>query len=154
MSNGVVTMDASWIITKVNQAAARILRRTEEDLQGKTPQEVLGQRNAWILKSLEKVRSSGKTDISVDTDLLLENRGVVSINLSTVPLVTTQDQPIGYMLVVEDISREKRLRNTMSRYMSKSVVDQLLESGEAVLGGTGREVSVLFSDIRGFTTIS
>jgi adenylate cyclase len=42
----------------------------------------------------------------------------------------------------------------MSRYMSKSVVDQLLEGGEAVLGGTGRDVSVLFSDIRGFTSIS
>jgi len=154
MSNGVVTMDASWTITKVNQAAARILRRTEEDLQGKTPQEVFGERNAWILKSLEKVRSSGKTDISVDTDLLLEDRRAVSINLSTVPLVTTQDQPIGYMLVMEDISREKRLRTTMARYMSKAVVDQLLESGETVLEGSGREVSVLFSDIRGFTTIS
>ena len=154
MSNGVVTMDASWTITKVNQAAARILCKTEQDLQGKTPQEVLGERNAWILKSLEKVRSSGTTDITVDTDLLLENRAAVSINLSTVPLVTAQDQPIGYMLVMEDISREKRLRNTMSRYMSKAVVDQLLESGETVLEGSGREVSVLFSDIRGFTTIS
>jgi adenylate cyclase len=154
MSNGVVTMDASWTITKVNQAAARILRKTEQELQGKTQQEVLGERNAWILKSLEKVRASGTTDVTVDTDLLLENREVVSINLSTVPLVTAQDQPIGYMLVMEDISREKRLRNTMSRYMSKAVVDQLLESGETVLEGSGREVSVLFSDIRGFTTIS
>jgi adenylate cyclase len=42
----------------------------------------------------------------------------------------------------------------MSRYMSKAVVDQLLEKGEVVLGGTGREVSVLFSDIRGFTALS
>ncbi|MBK8768593.1 MAG: adenylate/guanylate cyclase domain-containing protein [Burkholderiaceae bacterium] len=58
------------------------------------------------------------------------------------------------MLMLEDITKEKRLRNTMSRYMSKSVVDQLLEGGEAVLGGTGRDVSVLFSDIRGFTSIS
>ena len=81
MSNGVVTLDASWLITKVNQAAARILRRTEEDLQGKAPQEVFGERNAWVLKSLEKVRSSGKTDISVDTDLLLQGREAVSINL-------------------------------------------------------------------------
>ena len=154
MSNGVVTMNASCTITKVNQAAARILHRTEEEMLGKVPQEILGDRNAWILKSLDKVRSSGETDVTVDSDLLLENREAVSLNLSVVPLLTTQDQPIGYMLVMEDISREKRLRNTMSRYMSKAVVDQLLESGEAVLGGAGREVSVLFSDIRGFTSIS
>ena len=154
MSNGVVTMDASWTITKVNQATARILRRTVEDLEGKTPQQVLGDRNAWILKSLENVRLLSKTDITVDTDLLLEDDVAVSINLTAVPLVSTQDQPIGYMLVIEDISMEKRLRNTMSRYMSKAVVDQLLENGEAALGGAGREVSVLFSDIRGFTSIS
>jgi adenylate cyclase len=65
-----------------------------------------------------------------------------------------RNEPIGYMLMMEDITYEKRLRNTMSRYMSKTVVDQLMESGEAVLGGTGRDVSVLFSDIRGFTSIS
>lgn len=154
MSNGVVTMDASWTIIKVNQAAVRILRTTEENLRGKTPQEVLGTRNAWILQSLERVRTTGKTDITVDTDLLLDDREAVSINMSTVPLVTAQDQPVGYMLVIEDISREKRLRNTMSRYMSKAVVDKLIEGGEMVPEASGREVSVLFSDIRGFTTIS
>jgi adenylate cyclase len=58
------------------------------------------------------------------------------------------------MLILEDLTREKRLRFAMSRYMSKVVVDQLLEKGDAVLGGTGREVSVLFSDIRGFTALS
>jgi adenylate cyclase len=58
------------------------------------------------------------------------------------------------MLMMEDITREKRLRNTLSRYMSKAVMDQLLEGGDNVLGGISREVSVLFSDIRGFTSIS
>jgi adenylate cyclase len=76
------------------------------------------------------------------------------VNLATVPLTSMRGESIGYMLMLEDITKEKRLRNTMSRYMSKSVVDQLLEGGEAVLGGTGRDVSVLFSDIRGFTSIS
>jgi adenylate cyclase len=76
------------------------------------------------------------------------------VNLATVQLKSLRNEPIGYMLMMEDITREKRLRNTMSRYMSKSVVDQLLESGEVELGGTGRDVSVLFSDIRGFTSIS
>jgi hypothetical protein len=76
------------------------------------------------------------------------------VNLATVPLTSTRGEAIGYMLMLEDITKEKRLRNTMSRYMSKTVMDQLLEGGEAVLGGTGRDVSVLFADIRGFTSIS
>jgi adenylate cyclase len=107
-----------------------------------------------VVKSLEKVRVSGNTDITVDTDLFVEGNESISVNLATVPLTNVRNEPIGYMLMMEDITREKRLRNTMSRYMSKSVVDRLMESGEAVLGGTGRDVSVLFSDIRGFTSIS
>ena len=38
--------------------------------------------------------------------------------------------------------------------MSKEVVDQLLEGGEAELGGKDQHVSILFSDVRNFTTIS
>ena len=42
----------------------------------------------------------------------------------------------------------------MSRYMQKDVVDQLLLEGDSVLGGSLQEVTILFSDIRSFTTIS
>jgi len=56
--------------------------------------------------------------------------------------------------VFEDISREKRIKSTMSRYMSRQLVDQLVEAGDTALGGTAQQVAVLFSDIRRFTTIS
>ena len=154
MNNAVLTLAANGKLIKVNAAAKRILRRSADQLIGKTLAEHFTGRNSWVARSLEKVRSSGTTDITVDTDLLIEGSEVVSVNLTTVPLTSTSNDPIGYMLMMEDITREKRLRNTMSRYMSKSVVDQLMENGEAVLGGTGRDVSVLFSDIRGFTSIS
>ena len=155
MSNGVVTFDAANLANKVNDAALRILRRrTDVDVISKTPLEIFGERNKWILQSLDKMRSTGKTDVTVDTDLLVEGHDAVSLNLTAVPLRSMRDQPIGSMLIMEDVTREKRLRNTMSRYMSKAVMDQLLEKGDAVLGGTGREVSVLFSDIRGFTALT
>jgi len=50
------------------------------------------------------------------------------------------------------------LRNglrSFARYMPRTVVQQLLEKGEEIkLGGEKREITVLFSDIAGFTTIS
>jgi len=58
------------------------------------------------------------------------------------------------MLVMEDITSEKRVRSTMARYMSKEVADQLLEAGESELIGKDQTVSILFSDVRGFTTIA
>ncbi|MFA4969909.1 MAG: GAF domain-containing protein [Sulfuritalea sp.] len=154
MNNAVLTLDADGIIRKINEAARRILRRSDEELLGHRLDEHFTGRNSWVAKSLDKVRNSGNTDITVDTDLFVEGAELISVNLTTVPLTSLKHESIGYMLMMEDITREKRLRNTMSRYMSKTVVDQLLASGEAVLGGTGRDVSVLFSDIRGFTSIS
>ncbi|MCK9382806.1 MAG: GAF domain-containing protein [Sulfuritalea sp.] len=154
MNNAVLTLDADGLLRKVNESARRILRRSDEQLLGRRLDEHFVGRNSWVAKSLEKVRSSGNTDITIDTDLFIEGAEVISVNLTTVPLTNVHHESIGYMLMMEDITREKRLRNTMSRYMSKSVVDQLLASGDAVLGGTGCDVSVLFSDIRGFTSIS
>ena len=49
----------------------------------------------------------------------------------------------------------KFIRNTFSKFVSQDVVDELLANPAAIaLGGSKKEVSVFFSDVRGFTTIS
>jgi len=154
MSNGVITLDAANRVSKVNSSALRILLRTEEETVSRPVCEILGPANEWINTCLEKVIRTGQIEHTVDTSLLLDGKTAVSVNLTTVPLRDMRDERIGSMLIMEDITREKRLRNTMSRYMSKAVMDQLLEGGEAQLGGASREVSVLFSDIRGFSSLS
>lgn len=59
-----------------------------------------------------------------------------------------------YQYVVE--GREKRkVRGLFSRYLSKDVYDQVMANPQlAELGGQRRHMSVLFSDMRGFTTLS
>jgi len=47
----------------------------------------------------------------------------------------------------------RRLRGQFAQYVSPEIVEQIIEHG-VELGGTRRRVTVLFSDIRGFTTLS
>ncbi len=51
--------------------------------------------------------------------------------------------------------RQRELRTMLGRYVTSSVVDVLTREPEKLkLGGTRRYMSVLFSDLRGFTTLS
>ncbi len=47
-----------------------------------------------------------------------------------------------------------RRRENLSRFLPRQVVDRVIESGETALLPVQREVTSLFSDIRGFTTLS
>jgi adenylate cyclase len=56
-------------------------------------------------------------------------------------------------LVVEN--QRQKVRSTFSRFVSREVVDSILDSGRAIeLGGETREVVIFFSDICGFTPLS
>ncbi|MDH5654809.1 MAG: adenylate/guanylate cyclase domain-containing protein [Spirochaetia bacterium] len=61
---------------------------------------------------------------------------------------------IGIRVLTEE-ENVKFIRNTFSKFVSSDVVDELLTNPDAIaLGGAKKEVSVFFSDVRGFTTIS
>lgn len=47
-----------------------------------------------------------------------------------------------------------RQRENLSRFLPRQVVNRVMESGETALLPVQREVTILFSDIRGFTTLS
>src|SRR5260370_28660712 len=93
-------------------------------------------------------------DSHADPDSDFPDGPAAAVNMTAAPLFETEGRPIGCMLVLEDITREKRIRNTMARYVAKEVVDKLIASGQDFLDGTSHVATVLFSDIRRFTTLA
>jgi class 3 adenylate cyclase len=55
----------------------------------------------------------------------------------------------------ESLQQKERISTAFGRYVSDYVLNQLLESpADGTLGGTEREVTILFADIRRFTRLS
>ncbi len=78
-----------------------------------------------------------------------------STNLTVNPLTNPEGGVRGGLVVLEDISQEKRMKTTMSRYLTPHVAEQIMALGEdALMVGERKEVTILFSDIRGYTTLT
>ncbi|WP_017655892.1 GAF domain-containing protein [Fortiea contorta] len=78
-----------------------------------------------------------------------------SMNLTVNPLTNPEGGVRGGLVVLEDISQEKRLKTTMYRYLTPHVAEQVMALGEdALMVGERKEVTILFSDIRGYTTLT
>ncbi len=78
-----------------------------------------------------------------------------SINLTVNPLTNPEGTVRGGLVVLEDISREKRMKTAMYRYMTPGVAEQVMARGEdALMVGERKDVTILFSDIRGYTTLT
>jgi class 3 adenylate cyclase/HAMP domain-containing protein len=50
--------------------------------------------------------------------------------------------------------KEQRIRLIFQKYVPKDLIDKFFASPESMLVGDNRDLAILFSDIRGFTTIS
>jgi len=154
MSNAVVTTNEDGKIVTCNRAGHRIMKlQSDADVIGKTAEEFFTGDNQWVVEKIKNAAESLEPDILMDAELTFGEEAT-SANVTTLPLMSSEGEKLGSMVMIEDISSEKRMKSTMSRYMDPGLADQLMTGDEDFLGGRSADATVLFSDIRSFTTIT
>ncbi len=161
LTNGVISTDKKGNIVATNPSAQKLLGVSEAELaEGQCLRELIklekGDFAKWFDASLSPKNDKDRQQYYPDQVLLATDAASQSINLSINSMTDATDpnKVNGALVVMEDISSAKQVKNLMYRYMTPEVAEALLASGDTGLGGKRKEVSVLFSDIRGYTTLT
>lgn len=153
LSNGVITMDDHHQIVKINASGKHIMA-VSENLIGSPVTNYFYTANDWLKNSLDQIHQNKQAVSLLDVDIPVSETKMVSANLTLVPLMELDDEVIGSMLVIDDITQEKRVQSLMSKYLPPVLVDKLIENPDKLLEGVIQPVTVMFSDIRQFTSLS
>ena len=167
MSNGVITIDGDGKIVTCNRSGLKILKTFEKNILDINSEVFFRDNNSWVEEKIKNVKETKEPDIIMDAELEIkdsetEKNEMISVNLTILPLINEdsegrtdkKDDFLGILLMIEDISSEKRMKSTMSRYMDPGIADQLLEDGADIMGGLDTTATLLFSDLRSFTNIT
>lgn len=153
MTNGVMTIDEDGKIITCNRAGLSIMQKKQDEVLDMTAEGFFVDENQWLMEKVQEVEESGEAEEIIDGQLLF-GEDKLSVNVNVVPLINPEQKKLGSMIMIEDISNEKRMKSTMSRYMDPTLANQLMEGGDDFLGGKSTEATILFSDVRGFTTLT
>jgi len=153
MASGVITLDIKDRISLYNRAAEQIIGRPEAEVINQNYRTLLTPSMDSAVKDVvEKIKSSGgHYNLELDTDIS-ETTGALTLNLSFSPLRNIRHETQGVAIVLDDISEKKRLES-VRRYLPPALVDQVRDF-DLAQQPQRRNISVLFADIRGFTTFS
>jgi PAS domain S-box-containing protein len=173
LSNGVISTDKNGMVLAANERAKDLLGFSEDNpIEGKMMSELLeikgkevtdkadvakkGEFSESFERALAPNDPKDRQQYYPDQTIIAAGGDEHSVNLSinTIADAADDSQVSGALVVMDDISDEKRLKSTMYRYMNQELAEQLLDGGEIQMGGDRKEVSVLFSDIRSYTSLT
>ena len=153
ITTGIIEVNLFGEIEFVNKEALRLLNREEEEVIG-NHYLIIFEKNDQLLELIQKVESEQERVFENEFELKSIKRKI-SVNLSCSPVFDEKTSFSGIVIAIDDLSKINKVKSTFKKYVSKNIVDKLLENEDSLnLGGTESEITILFSDIRGFTSMS
>jgi adenylate cyclase len=156
IASGVITADIKDQITLCNRAAEAILGHTAIEIIGHPLDEILPVVSKNIASQLVSVRQNDQPIVGLEISHNLPEKGMVDWRLNLSPLKDANQATQGVAIVLDDMTEHNRLeaeRRLFERMVSPAVIEQL-NPDSLQLGGKRVDITVLFADIRGFTTYS
>jgi len=154
--SGVITADVQDQVTLCNRAAASILGRVPAEIVGRKLNEIIPVFADEIQPHMNSVRESDQPVVGLELSQSMPPRGNVDWRLNLSPLKDAGQKTQGVAIVLDDLTERKRLeaqRRLFERMVSPAVIDQL-DPNSLQLGGKRTDITVLFADVRGFTSFS
>jgi len=157
IASGVITTNFEDKITLANSAATQILGRAWAELEGQPLLAAVPEANSELTSAMTRVKQSRTALKGHELNYEVPGRGSISWNVNVAPLRDSSGQgQEGLAIVLDDVTEQKRLRNkfeVFTRMVPPQVVERL-NVDSLQLGGIRKEVSIVFADIQGFTTLS
>lgn len=154
--SGVLTADVQDQITLCNRAAASILGQASAEIVGRKIDEVVPAFASNIIPHLESVRNTDKPIVGLELSQTRAEGGNVDWRLNLSPLKDAGQKTQGVAIVLDDLTERKKLeaqRGLLQRMVSPAVLDQI-DPNSLQVGGKKVFITVLFADVRGFTSYS
>jgi class 3 adenylate cyclase/GAF domain-containing protein len=157
ITSAVVATGERGRLTLINRAAQTILGPHVNGLLGHGYAHLGTILDGQLCELFDEMFASGTPVIRDVIEGELAGRGAVYLSASAAPLMDSTGEPIGAVMVVDDRTEAVRFeheRGMVKRYLPEALVDSFAATRELSLGGARATVSVLFADIRGFTSFS
>jgi len=154
--SGVITADVQDQITLCNRAAATILGQTSAEIVGRKLDDIIPTFASDIQPHMDSVRNSDQPIVGLEFSQSLPLRGNVDWRMNLSPLKDAGHKTQGVAIVLDDLTERKKLeaqRRLFERMVSPAVIEQL-DPNSLQLGGKRTDITVLFADVRGFTSFS
>lgn len=151
IDSGVLTIDADDCLSFVNRAAERLLGVSADAVLGRPYAAALGELTQTLDPLIAQVRGDA---VSRSLEIIAERKagGPIDLGVTLSPLLNRRAEELGGVaIVVEDVSEKKRVES-LRRYLPSAFVDHVRDL-DAAQQPQRREVTVLFADIRSFSTL-
>ena len=156
IASGVITADIQDQITLCNKAAEAIIGQATPEIVGQQLDQIIPSIAENILPYLATMRETNEPITDLEINHILPDRGSVDWRLNLSPLKDANQTTQGVAIVLDDLTERKALeaqRRLFERMVSPAVIQQI-DPDSLRMDGKRTEITILFADIRGFTSFS